>query len=382
MAISALFAFLLLGDWPHYRGPDYNGIAVGSLHQKPLETAWTGQVGTGFSGIVVAEGRVITMGNEGNHDLVFCLDLASGKELWRYSYSEPLNPNMYEGGPNATPTVHGNRVFTLSKSGLMLALDAKTGKVLWQRRAAEFDAKPPIWGFAGSPTVFGDLVLFNVGDHGLALRMADGTQQWSSGGPGAGYATPIPLTDGKTALLLAGSSLFALNASSGDVVWRYEWKTAYDVNAASPILLGTKVFISSGYGHGCALLDISGEVPKLVWENKSLRSHFNSAVAKDGHIFGLDGQSGSRSRLVCISAQDGRVVWEQTGMRFGSVLAVSDTLVVLEERGTLIRAHLDPAGYREIARQELHEKKCWTVPTFADGSLFTRDARGTLLRLN
>lgn len=368
-------------DWAHFRGPHYDGISREPASANELKEQWRADVGTGFSSIIAVGGHIYTLGNMDQHDVLWCLRVDSGEVVWQARYPEPLDPNMYEGGPNATPTYAQGLVFTLSKKGQLKAFDASSGKQVWSRGAAEFEAIPPIWGYSGSATVVGDTVIYNVGDRGLALVAKTGERLWSSSGQGAGYATAIPLQIGKrqAVLMMAGNELLALAVDDGSVLWRYPWSTSYNVNAATPTMEGQRVFISSGYGHGGALLDIRGKQPSKVWENKNLRNHFSNSVMVGGFIYGVDGQSGGRGTLTCLDGNTGAVRWQERSLRFGSVLVAGEMMMVLDERGTLIRCAVSPEGFREIDRMQILPKKCWTVPTYANGRLFARDARGHLV---
>ena len=116
------------------------------------------------------------MGNTNQTDNVFCLDSHTGEVLWIHAYPASLAPNSYEGGPSATPTVANSKVYTFSKQGMAYCLDANDGTVLWQRNlVADYSVRAPTWGFAGSPYMYGNLVIYNAGTHGLALYAADGT---------------------------------------------------------------------------------------------------------------------------------------------------------------------------------------------------------------
>jgi outer membrane protein assembly factor BamB len=189
------------------------------------------------------------MGNNNGQDTVSCLQATTGKVLWQTRY--PAGAGDY-GGPRATPTIHGGNVYTLSRDGLALCLNAATGKQVWRRDIArETRAAVPGWGFASSPLIQGGLVLFNIGRAGVALNKTNGTIVWSSGAGTAGYASPVPfaLASKQTGVaIFAGDGIMAVNPASGRILWQYPWKTSFDVNAADPIFSGDKVFISSNYG--------------------------------------------------------------------------------------------------------------------------------------
>ena len=169
-------------DWYRFRGPDLNGISTetGWQTQWPQEgprRLWKASVGTGFSSVSVSHGRLYTMGNDGvNTDTVFCLDAVTGAVIWKHSYPCVLDPNLYEGGPNATPTVDDDRVYSFSRKGDLFCLDAAKGTVLVANecRHAGIGQEIPTWGFAGSGLVDGDLLIFNVGSHGTAFDKKTG----------------------------------------------------------------------------------------------------------------------------------------------------------------------------------------------------------------
>jgi outer membrane protein assembly factor BamB len=373
------------GDWPQYRGPTYAGVTVEkNLDFKNAQERWRQDVFSGFSAVAIADGRVYTMGNKQNTDYVFCLDADSGEKIWAFEYPCQLDPNMYEGGPNATPTVRNGKVYTLSKEGHMHCLDAGDGKEIWQRHAKKFGAQPPSWGFAGSVTVIGNTAVYNVGKGGVGLDATTGKTMWATGGNDAGYATPVPVTlNGDTQIVLAtGKRVVALDPISGDEKWEFRWKTSYDVNAADPVFFGNSFLISSGYGTGAAAARVDGDSVTRLWRNKKLKSHFNTAVFWQGHIYGLDGDSGSRSSLVCLDPATGDINWRQKDIGFGSLIIADSKLVVLNETGHLFIVAPQPESYEELHHGRPINGKCWTQPAIADGRLYLRNATGTLVCLN
>ena len=373
-------------DWPHYRGPDYNGTSrEKNLKTENLKKLWEAQVNTGFSGVTVADGRAYTMGNKEGKDIVYCLNTDTGKIVWQYNYSCKLDPNLYEGGPNATPTISDGKVYSLSREGHMYCLDAKTGKALWARFAQEdFDAIPPTWGFSGSPTVLGKVVVYNVGSAGLALDKETGRQVWSTGGENAGYATPVPYTlyDHTWVALFAADRLIGINPKNGEELWQYEWITPYKVNAAVPVFFNNFVFVSSGYNTGCALVDVSKSKPNEVWRNKQLRNQFSSSVLWRNHIFGIDGNANRRSKLICLELASGTAKWSSKKIGFGSLICADGKLMVLNDEGYLIMAKARSDKYDELSRRRVLLGKCWTAPTISGGKLYARSADGVVICLD
>ncbi len=374
-------------DWPHWRGPGRNGISAekGWFHAWSNEgpkTLWKTNVGIGFSSVSVADGRVYTMGDLKDVDSVFSFDAKSGKTLWQHSYPCKTNPKFYEGGTSVTPTVDGKNVYTFSREGDVFALDALTGKVLWTKNVAkELKAEIPTWGFAGSPLVQGNLLILNIGEAGTALDKGSGKVVWSSGKDAGGYATVVPaqFNGQKTLLVFGAKAIIAVVPETGKKLWEYPWKTSYDVNAADPIVAGDKVFISAGYDHGCALLQIKKDGPEKIWENKNLRNHINSSVLLDGFLYGFDGNAGGSADFRCVDFNTGAVKWTASKLGAGALSVADGKLIIQTDHGELIIAEATPAAFKPLARAQVLGGKNWTTPVLANGKIYCRNAKGDLV---
>lgn len=378
----------LLGaaDWPNYRGPDYDGISSESGWQATWQgepkIAWKASLGWGFASMAVEDGRVYAMGNVDDRDIVYCFDAASGEELWRHAYPCPRYDKNHEGGPSATPTVEDGAVYVFSKAGDVLRLDAKTGKVAWHvNPARDLKLKELTWYFSSSPVIVDNLVILNAGTAGVALDKVDGHVVWHNGNDAGGYASAVPFTwDGKRCVALFGArDLFVLEAATGKILAQAEWKTSYDINAADPIVTGDKIFISSGYNQGCALLKLGKGEMTEVYSNKNMRNQCNCSVLWKGHVYGFDGQVGGRGKLTCLDLNTGEIRWAKSGLGTGSLMLADGTLVVLGEKGTLAIVAASPDGYKELASAEVLTGKCWTVPVLADGRVYARNAAGDMV---
>ena len=369
-------------DWANYRGPSRTGISEETGFNKALpnkpKIVWEADVDIGFGGVVVADGQAIVIGNADDTDTVYCFDALSGKSIWTHDYPGKIVANLYEGGPNSTPTIAGGRVYTLGKEGQLFCLDAKTGKPIWEKRVA--DAHPQ-FGYASSPVIEGDRLFLNIGARGMAVNLADGEVIWSSGGSkGSGYASVVPFNwrDKPALAVFADNGLACVAPESGEQAWRYPWKTKYDVHAADPIPIGDHIFISSGYERGCALLDISGDTPVKLWEHAEMRNQFSPSILWKGHLFGIDGNNG-KGRLACLNAETGKVVWSEPKVGFGSLILADGTLIILNERGYLHLAKASIEGYSELSKTRIGRGRWWAAPTLAHGLLYARSARGNLL---
>jgi len=373
-------------DWPAWLGPNRDGISRETDWKPEAVSAgrvlWRAQLGKGYSAVSTKGDRVFSMGNAGNKDAVWCLNAADGSVVWKHEYDCPAGGSYP--GPRATPVLDGDRVFTLSRNGLVFCLDAANGQVLWQRRIlADTGAANITWGLSSSALVEGDRVFFNVGQHGVALNKATGELVWKSPAGKGGYATPVPYRQGAVpALAIFGQkALHGVEAATGRELWSFPWETSYDVNAADPIVRDGRIFISSGYNTGATLVDVASGSPIEVWRNKNMRNHFGTSVLIGGYVYGIDG-SPNRGGLACVDWKTGEKKWNQN-LGFGALMAAGDKLIVLLETGDLVVAAAEPGGYREIARAgKLLGRTCWTMPVLSHGRIYCRNDQGELVCLD
>jgi outer membrane protein assembly factor BamB len=387
-SLTACAGFGSAEDWPRYRGANFNGVSgeknwLGAWPGGQPKQLWKKNVGTGFASLAVANGRVYTVGHTGKEDAVYCFDAVTGAEIWKHAYAQELDPKYYEGGPSATPTVDGGKVYTISKEGDVLCLDTGTGALVWSKNVhKEFGVELPDWGFAGSPHVEGDLVILNAGTSGIALKKATGEKVWTSGKDAAGYATPVPfVNEGRRALAIFGASqIFAVEPQTGKVLWHQAWKTEYDVNSADPSVSGDLLYVSSGYGKGNAAIRFGAGKPEQVWFNKEVRAHFSSPVVIGGYVYGVDGQGGDKdSQLKCLELKTGKLIWASPKSSTGALTAADGKLIWLTGNGELVVVEANPAGYKELARAQVTGGKCWTAPVLANGRLYVRNAKGDVV---
>lgn len=378
------------GDWPCWRGPRLDGTSdeTGWLSQWPEAgppVAWKTDVGTGFSSVTVGAGRLYTIGNRDNTDTVYCLDAAAGRQLWTHAYPCPLDANLFEGGPTSTPTIDADRVYVLSRQGDLFCFDAATGAVRWSKNIAEESAvRVPGWGFAGSPLVRENLLLVNVGEAGAAVDKTTGKLVWTSADADAGYNTPVPARcgDRQAVVFASGKFYHAVEIATGKKLWEHRWLTRFGCNAADAIVDGDRVFISSGYNRGAAVLDISGHEPAVVWANKEMQNQLNSSVLIDGRLYGFDGNTHSETKLKCMDFASGEVRWTHDWKGMGSLTAAGGKLILLGEQGELTVAEASPEGFKPTARAQVLTGKCWTVPVLAQGRIYCRNAEGRLVAVD
>jgi outer membrane protein assembly factor BamB len=374
-------------DWPVFRGPEHNGVSSETAwldiwpEQGPA-IAWKANVGLGFSSMVVGDGRLFSAGHAGGSDTLYCLDAHTGKEIWKHRYPSNIGAKYYEGGTTGTPTLHGAHVYWLSKWGDLFAFEAATGKILWNKQVQkETRIRVPDWGFTGAPIPYKNLVILNMGEAGVAVDRANGKIAWRSANANAGYSTPLPIKTGDQTLFVLGSSksYIAIHPDTGREAWRIPWVTEHGVNAADPLVVGDRLFLSTGYGKGAGLFDLTRTPPRTIWTSKVLRTQLSSAVVHQGYIFGMDGDTDDKGPLICIEWSTGKERWSSPNFGTGGLIIGDGKLIVLNSLGELMVAPASPEGFRPTARAQVIGGKCWTAPILANGRIYCRNSVGDIV---
>jgi outer membrane protein assembly factor BamB len=343
---------------------------------------WKVKLSGGFSSVAVARGRVFAhTAKEKKEEIVLCLDATTGNELWRYAYPCAYTRAVTlvessDSGPRATPAVDGDFVYTIGTTGIVLCLEAATGKKAWEadlRIIGERQCPPR--GYCGSPLVVGDRVFVHPGGAQgksvAALNKKDGSVEWTALDDPIAHATPTYAVVGGTpqVIYFTGRGAAAVAPKDGKLLWRYDWPTDGNCHCSSPIYHDGQVFISSAYGSGGALLKLNKDgPPETVWKNLVMQNQYSTSVLLDGHLYGF-----SNARLRCVEFATGRSVWDQSGLGKGTLLAADGYLVLLGEKGDLVLAEATPKGYREKARCKPLTGVCLTAPALAGGRLFVRN---------
>jgi outer membrane protein assembly factor BamB len=381
----------LAADWPQWMGPERNGTSpeTGLLTTFPPagpKVLWKVEGGDGYSAVAVVGKRAVTMVQRGKDELVLALDAGTGQELWKVRCG-PAYTNDFGNGPRATPAIDGKRVYVQAASGPFLCLDLEKGDILWQHHLLkEFNADNISWGLSASPLVVGDLVLAIPGGKGAAVVAFDksnGKVLWKTGDDKAAYASPVVTTMNgmRQAIFFTANGLLAVQMNDGKELWRVPWLTEYDVNIATPLLIGDQLFVSSGEKVGCALFHLMGnEKPGLVWESRGPKSvminYWANAVAFGKHLYGISGEYNRSGDLNCVDLAAGKLAWSSSRFGLSSLTLADGHLFIVVKNGDLVVVPATPKGFEEKARVKvLEDGRYATVPTIAGKRLFLRDRK-------
>ena len=382
LSLPAVVSNLALDDWPQWRGPNRDGRSVekGLLKDWPAAgppLAWRASgAGEGYSSFAVAGGRLYTLGARAGTEYTFAFDVASGKKLWEVANGKRFD-NDRGSGPRATPTVDGDRIYSFGASGDLSALEAATGKVLWTVNVlSKFGGSNIQWGLSESPLVLADRILVNAGGPIVALKKTDGSQIWKSNGEPAGYSSAVLHEAGgvRQAIYFTHTRVVGVDVNNGKRLWSYE-QVANDIaNIATPVVRENRVFVSSDYGTGAALLELTpsggGMQAKEIYFTRDMRNHHSSSVLVGDHLYGF-----SAAILTAMNFNDGQVAWRDRSVGKGSLVFADDRLYLYSERGTVGLAEANPTAYREHGRFELKsgDLPTWSHPVVSGGKLFLRD---------
>jgi outer membrane protein assembly factor BamB len=377
-------------DWPQFLGPERNGVYSG----PPLAKAWPAggprvvwrrPVGQGFAGPVVTGGRVIIFHRIGAEEIVESLDAATGASQWRFAYPTTYRDDFgFDEGPRAVPVIANGLVFTFGAQGVLTAIEVATGRGIWSvDTQKEFAPRLGFFGRAGSPLVEDGRVLANIGDSfdggGIMAFNADtGAVLWQATRHEASYSSPVSaMFDGRRrALFFTRRGLVGLDPATGAIAFEREWRSRSDnsVNAATPLIIGDRIFLSATYGTGAAVLRVKGDQLTEVWANDdTLSNHYATSVHHAGTLYGFHGRQEFGPAFRAVDLATGTVQWSEEKFRAGTVTLAGDRLLILRESGELVMAEATPQAFRPIARAQVLRANARGYPALADGFLYARN---------
>jgi outer membrane protein assembly factor BamB len=373
-------------SWPHWQGPTRDGVSTEtdwSAEGRP-EPLWSMELGLGYSNVSIADGRLFTLGfdEEARRDVVWCLDALTGEEIWVHTFPAEILDNFHGGGTLSTPAIDEGRVYTSNRFGVVHCFDAASGEVAWMRDYAdELGLRLNFHGCSSSPLVLGERLILTLSGVTLAASKASGELLWQTEDDGdGGYSNPLPFDlDGRACLLvLGGRGLAVLDLATGERLQFHEFAhTIGGVSAATPLLFGTRAFLSAAYNRGAALVELGGEEPDFVWFSRRMRNKTCACVAFQEHLYGFD-----ESLLKCIDMQ-GEERWRVRGLGMGSLSLAGDRLLILSSKGELVVARASAEEYVELSRRKvLDEGVYWTPPVLVGGLVYCRNSLGRLVCLD
>jgi outer membrane protein assembly factor BamB len=378
-------------DWPQWRGPDRTGVSkeTGLLAQWPKSgppVAWSAaMLGAGYGSVAVRGDSVWVQGMRNRQSVVSSLNRADGKLQW-VRVLGPAGDNDRGSGPRSTPTADGDRLYVLSESGDLACLRVNDGSVVWQRNILkDFNGRNINWLLSESPLVDGNVVIVTPGGRGagmVALDKMSGKTVWVSKelSDEAGYASPVVADVGgvRAIMTITAEAGVGVRASDGKLLWRYSPVANGTANIATPVYSDGKVFYTTSYGTGAALLGLraTGQDVRAqeIYFTRDMKNHHGGVVLVNGHIYGYND-----SILTCLEFASGKMIWRDRSVGKGAVTYADGHLYILSENNTVGLVEATPAGYREKGRFSVADQgwPSWAHPVVSGGRLYIRN-QGTL----
>jgi outer membrane protein assembly factor BamB len=368
-----------VADWPGFRGANRDGVIYGvkvktDWTSSPPEEIWRKEIGPGCSSFAVNGNVFYTQEQRGEYEIVSCYNLSSGKPVWKHKDKARFYDSHAGAGPRSTPTLSGSCVYTLGATGILNALNAKDGSVLWSCNAASDNGVEVLpWGFTGSPLVVDDLVIVSLSGKLAAYDVASGKLRWSGPDGGNSYSSPQLVTiDGVSQILLmCQSGTHSLEPASGKQLWNYSWQSQDRI--LQPAVIEGGDLIIAGEVNGLSRISVSqnqGEwTVKELWNSTEMMLNFNDIVIHNGYVYGFDGP-----KIACLNIADGKLKWRGNPYRgWLLLLADQDILLVLSEKGVLALVNAIPGQFTELAQFKAIEGKTWNHPVLVGDILLVRN---------
>jgi outer membrane protein assembly factor BamB len=374
-------------DWPQWRGAGRDGVSrdTGLLRQWPRSgpsLAWSAtQLGTGYGSIAVAGDRVFVQGMKNRQSVVTSLDRASGKAVWSVALGS-AQENDRGSGPRGTPTIDADRVYVLTENGDLVCLMVADGKIVWRRNILkDFGGRNINWLVSESPLVDGNRVIVMPGGRNAGIAALDkmtGATIWATKelSDEAGYSSPVvaDVQGVRTIMAFTGNAAVGVRATDGRLMWRYGNASNNTANITTPVYANGKVFFTSAYGTGGALLRLQAKgeavTAEEIYFTRNMQNHHGGVVLVDGYLYGFN-----NSILTCMEFETGKVLWRDRSVGKGSVAYADGHLYVLSEDNVVGLVEATPAGYREKGRFTIADQgwPSWAHPVVSGGRLYLRN---------
>ncbi len=375
-------------DWPGFLGPNRDGVYLGDdlAEEWPASgppTVWERPVGQGFSNPVVANGRLILFHREGGKEVVEALDAETGKPLWSFDYPTTYRDDFgFDEGPRASPVVVGGQVYTFGAQGVLHCLQVVSGRKVWSLDTHKrFGVRKGYFGAAGTPLVVNTRLFLNAGGADgtgvVALDKDTGRVLWTAGDDPASHASAVAATfEGQPhVLFFTRTGLLGAHPKTGEIFFQHRWRARSNAsaNAATPLVIGDRIFLSASYGTGAILLNVKGGKLETVWSSDdSLTNHYSTSVHHDGYLYGFHGRQEYGPSLRSIELNTGKVQWSEESFGAGSITRAGNRLLILRENGELLLAKASPASFQVVSRAQILQGTVRAYPAIANGLLYAR----------
>ena len=396
-------------DWPDWRGVNRDGIwtetgIVKKFDSGKITQKWSVPVGSGYSGPTVSKGKVYLadlIKNPSQTEGVLCFDEKSGKKIWEFRYPCEYTGVGYPAGPRASVVINNGKAYSLGTMGNLFCFDAEKGNVIWQKDLnREYEIIMPTWGISATPLITGDKVILQISGSNnacvIALDKNTGKEIWRNLEDIAAYSAPILIEKNgkKVVVVWTEDSLAGLNPETGEVFWRFPWKTGSGMSIATPVLYNDYIFVSAFYS-GSLLVKLGNDYTsaKKVWQRSgeserktdALHCVMNTPLIINDFIYGVD----SYGELRCLELATGNRIWEDLTAvkkdRWANIHFIQNGYKtwMFNEQGELIISELSPSGFKEISRAKIIEPTkeqlprgvTWSHPAFANKHVYIRNDR-------
>lgn len=381
-------------DYPQIYGPDRNGMLPGprlatDWTAQPPEEIWRQPIGGGWSGFAVAGEYAVTMEQRGAQELVTCYHLLTGALVWKHTDQQHYASSLAGTGPRTVPTIVDQRVYTLGGTGLLNCLELSDGKLVWSKNiVTDNESVVPEWGVSCSPLVTDGMVIVCAGgkkDRSLvAYDEATGDLVWAAGKDRAHYSSPVlaNIAGTRQVLIFHSRGVTAHRIDSGEILWQTDWERGGSHITMPIVLPDGRVLISSGYGVGSELLQVTREASAgwtttRLWKSNHLKSKFANIIIRAGSIYGLDD-----GILASLDLATGERQWKKGRYGHGQMILAGDLLMIMSEKGDLVLLDPNPDEHRELSRFSIFPGKTWNPPALAGQLLLVRtDTEAACFRL-
>jgi outer membrane protein assembly factor BamB len=319
----------------------------------------------------------------GDEQLVEALEAGSGKTIWTHSSaSRYVSTIADDNGPRCVPLIARDRVVVFGAEGDLICLDLESGKQVWRRDTHDdFDVPESYFGAGSSPIAVGEHVLVNIGGRTtggiVAFSLADGKTVWQTTDEQASYSSPIRFEQDGTAhaLFVTRLNIVSVDPATGRERFRLPFgKRGPTVNAATPLVCDGRLFFTASYGIGAMMVKPAATSAEVVWKNDEMASQYSTAIVHDGHLYGVDGRADAgTTQLKCLEAKTGKVLWSVPEFGTANLIYADDKLLAVKDDGTLVLAKVSPREYRQLAAAKVLSGTTRALPALAGGRLFVRD---------